>query len=69
MAGLLDSLISPNTETAQPGALSRAKQSDLVLFANQLSVMLSSGVVLSDAVEAIAVQTKPGTFQTVLFDI
>lgn len=69
MAGLLDSLLSPNTETVQPGVLSRVKQSDLVLFTNQLSVMLSSGVILSEAVDAIAVQTKPGVFQTVLFDI
>jgi len=69
MAGLLDSLLSPNTETAYEGASAKAKQSDLVLFANQLSVMLSSGVVLSEAVEAIASQTAPGVFQTVLFNI
>src|SRR5512147_1584469 len=42
------------------------KQADLVLFTTQLSVMLDSGVVLSDAIEAIAEQMRPGTFQNVV---
>jgi type IV pilus assembly protein PilC len=69
MPGLLNSLFSTNTEAAADSASAKAKQSELVFFANQLSVMLSSGVVLSEAVEAIAAQTKPGSFQTVLFDV
>jgi type IV pilus assembly protein PilC len=69
MSGLLDSLLSTNTDAAANCASAKAKQSELVFFANQLSVMLSSGVVLSEAVEAIAAQTKPGRFQTVLFDV
>lgn len=69
MPELLDSLLSTNTDAAVNCASVKAKQSDLVLFANQLSVMLSSGVVLSEAVEAIATQTNPGPFQTVLFDV
>ncbi|MFA6186940.1 MAG: type II secretion system F family protein [Phycisphaerae bacterium] len=69
MPGLLDSLLSTNTEAEANCASAKAKQSDLVLFASQLSVMLSSGIVLSEAVEAIATQTNPGPFQTVLFDV
>lgn len=68
MAGLLDLLLSGKL-LAEPPQSSRVKQFDLLLFTNQLSVMLSSGVVLSDAVETISAQTKPGTFQDILFDI
>ena len=35
----------------------KAKRAELILFTSQLSVMLSSGIVLSDAVDAIAQQT------------
>ena len=45
------------------------KQAELVLFTTQLSVMLDSGVVLSDAIEAIGQQMRPGTFQNVIADI
>jgi len=71
LAGLLDSLLSgkPVLSLSQAMPFSKVKQSELWLFTNQLSVMLSSGVVLSDAVEAITSQTKPGTFQNILFDI
>jgi type IV pilus assembly protein PilC len=47
----------------------RVKQSELVLFSTQLSVMLDSGVVLSDAIEAIGEQMRPGIFKTVIEDI
>jgi type IV pilus assembly protein PilC len=47
----------------------RVKQSELVLFTTQLSVMLDSGVVLSDAIEAIGEQMRPGTFQLVILDL
>ncbi|MBN1126205.1 MAG: type II secretion system F family protein [Sedimentisphaerales bacterium] len=47
----------------------RVKQSDLILFTTQLSVMLDSGVVLSDALEAIADQDRPGVFRAVILDI
>lgn len=47
----------------------RVKQADLVLFTTQLSVMLDSGVVLSDAIEAIGEQMRPGTFQNVIVDL
>jgi type IV pilus assembly protein PilC len=48
---------------------SKVKQTEIWLFTNQLSVMLSSGVVLSDAVEAITAQMKPGPFQNILLDV
>ena len=47
----------------------KAKRSEVILFTSQLSVMLSSGVVLSEAVDAIAQQGKPGVFQDVLLDL
>lgn len=47
----------------------RVKQSDLILFTTQLSVMLDSGVVLSDAIEAMADQMRPCVFREVILDI
>jgi type IV pilus assembly protein PilC len=67
MASLLDLLLSNNQTDA--ASVSKAKHSELLLFTSQLSVMLSSGVVLSEAVESIASQTQPGEFQDVLFDM
>jgi type IV pilus assembly protein PilC len=49
--------------------LAKVKQADLILFANQLSVMLDSGVVLSDALDAIAEQCEHGVLKTVLYDV
>lgn len=47
----------------------RAKSTDLILFTTQLSVMLDSGVVLSDALDAIAEQAGDARFQAMLLDI
>ncbi len=47
----------------------KVKQSDLLYFTSQLSVMLSSGVVLSEAVESVAAQSDAGMFQEILYDI
>ena len=47
----------------------KVKQAELILFTTQLSVMLDSGVVLSEAIEAIAEQMRPGVFQQVIHDI
>lgn len=60
----IDSLsnITPKFELSN----ARVKQAELVLFTTQLSVMLDSGVVLSDAIEAIGDQMRPGVFQTVI---
>ncbi len=48
---------------------SRVKQAELILFTTQLSVMLDSGVVLSDALDAIAEQSEHGTFKMVIMDV
>lgn len=47
----------------------KIKSIELITFTNQLSVMIESGVVLSDALGAISEQTPPGPFKTVMTDI
>jgi type IV pilus assembly protein PilC len=48
---------------------SKVKQDELILFTTQLSVMLDSGVVLSDALDAIAEQSEYGTFKMVIMEV
>jgi len=47
----------------------KIKQAELILFATQLSVMLDSGVVLSDALDAIAEQAENQTFKMIIMDV
>ncbi len=47
----------------------KIKQSDLILFTTQLAVMLDSGVVLSDALDAITEQAEYGAFKTIIMDV
>jgi type IV pilus assembly protein PilC len=47
----------------------KVKQTELILFTTQLSVMLDSGVVLSDAMDAIAEQAENGSFKMIIADI
>jgi len=47
----------------------RVKQAELILFATQLSVMLDSAVVLSDALDAIAAQAEDGTFKQIVENV
>lgn len=47
----------------------KVKQAELILFATQLSVMLDSGVVLSDALDAIAGQAEHGTLKMIIMDV
>jgi len=47
----------------------RVKSGDLILFSTQLSVMLDSGVILSDALDAIAEQAGDPRFKTIILDI
>jgi len=47
----------------------KVKQADLILFTTQLSVMLDSGVVLSDALDAIAEQAEHGAFRMIIADV
>jgi type IV pilus assembly protein PilC len=47
----------------------KVKPSELILFTTQLSVMLDSGVVLSDALDAIAEQAEHNTFKMVILSV
>ncbi len=47
----------------------RVKSGDLILFTTQLAVMLDSGVVLSDALDAIAEQGGDPRFKAVILDL
>ncbi|MFA5553310.1 MAG: type II secretion system F family protein [Phycisphaerae bacterium] len=46
----------------------KAKQTELIMFTNQLAVMLDSGVVLSDALDAIASQSEYSPFRMIIED-
>jgi len=47
----------------------KIKHAELILFTTELSVMLDSGVVLSDALDAIAEQAEPGAFRMIIMDV
>lgn len=47
----------------------RVKAGDLILFTTQLAVMLDSGVILSDALDAIAEQAGDARFKAIILDI
>lgn len=47
----------------------RIKSTDLILFSTQLAVMLDSGVILSDALDAIAEQAGDARFKAIILDI
>ncbi|OQY05275.1 MAG: hypothetical protein B6I25_05870 [Planctomycetales bacterium 4572_13] len=66
---LLGRSADSSAEVQSVTSTAHAKQAELVLFATQLSVMLDSGVVLSDAIEAIGQQMRPGIFQNVVTEI
>ena len=57
------------SQTDQPISALKIKQAELILFTTQLSVMLDSGVVLSDALEAITQQSRLGIFKLIIQDI
>lgn len=62
----------PGTRAAQWSErlfLTRVKAGDLILFTTQLAVMLDSGVVLSEALDAIAQQAGDARFKAVILDI
>ena len=50
-------------------SLAKVKQEDLILFTTQLAVMLDSGVVLSDALTAIAEQSEQGSFKMIILNL
>jgi type IV pilus assembly protein PilC len=47
----------------------KAKPAELIMFTTQLSVMLDSGVVLSDALDAIAEQAENNAFKMILMKV
>jgi type IV pilus assembly protein PilC len=47
----------------------KIKRSELILFTTQLSVMLDSGVVISDALEAIAEQSRAIALRVVIYNV
>ena len=47
----------------------RVKQTDLIVFTTQLSVMLDSGVILSDALDVIAEQSEQGPFKEMVANV
>jgi len=49
--------------------MAKVKRTDLILFTAQLSVMLDSGVVLSDALDAIAAQSEHGPFKMIIMNV
>ena len=65
----------PDTEpfcpsfTARQLYAAKVKRADLILFTTQLSVMLDSGVVLSDALDAIAEQADYNIFRAVIMTL
>jgi type IV pilus assembly protein PilC len=59
---------SPIRKAGSPSRV-RVKQSELIFFTTQLAVMLDSGVVLSDALDAIAEQSNPGAFKMIIEDV
>jgi type IV pilus assembly protein PilC len=61
----------PSAVSPSSGRLStfRARSNDLILFTTQLSIMLDSGVILSDALDAIAEQAADTRFKAVILEI
>lgn len=51
------------------GPLKKVKHEDIVFFANQLAVMVDTGVPLSEALDAIAASTDHNGLQAVIWDI
>jgi len=47
----------------------KVKRADLILFTTELSVMLDSGVILSDALDAIAEQAEYGIFRSIIEEL
>ena len=56
------------TETKQLHT-AKVKHSELILFTTQLAVMLDSGVVLSDALDAIVEQSEHGPLRMIITDV
>jgi type IV pilus assembly protein PilC len=60
---------SPPVEWSKDLYRAKVKTTELILFTTELSVMLDSGVVLSDALDAIAEQAADLKFKAIIMDI
>ena len=60
------SSILSHPSAGSPLNRSKVKQSELIFFTTQLAVMLDSGVVLSDTLDAIVEQSDPCTFRMII---
>ncbi|MBN1359913.1 MAG: type II secretion system F family protein [Sedimentisphaerales bacterium] len=60
---------SPSVAWSEHLYKARVKSADLILFSTQLAVMLDSGVILSDALDAIAEQAGDARFKAIILDI
>jgi len=60
---------TPKISGGQRLYTAKVKQSELIMFTTQLSVMLDSGVVLSDALDAIAEQAEHGAFKMIIEEV
>jgi len=56
-------------QQAAPTSKARAKRDDVIFFANQLAVMVDTGVPLVDSLDAIAENVRHENFRAVLTDI
>ena len=63
-------LVRDNESTSsQEGSTMRMKRSELIVLTTQLSVMIDSGVILSDALDTISKQAQEGVFKDVVSNI
>src|SRR3989304_8063445 len=57
-----------SSQPVRPGSV-KVKPAELILFTTQLSVMLDSGVVLSDALDAIGEQAEREGFKAIIMSL
>jgi len=60
---------TPKISGGQRLYTAKVKQAELIMFTTQLSVMLDSGVVLSDALDAIAEQAEHGALKMIIEEV
>ena len=71
-AGLKRSVMVANHSGSDSSSwlcLAKVKRAELILFTTELSVMLDSGVVLSDALDVIAEQADNETFKKIILNV
>lgn len=61
--------LTPKIAAGKQLRTAKVKSAELILFTTQLAVMLDSGVVLSDALDAIVEQSENGTFKTIIMNV